>query len=130
MNSKFNKIEKAIMELLLQGNDPVLQILHYQFQKCSFSRRELTGVGFFTFFSVPNNIPRVNQKSFQFGDVLAGIKGLKNGAGFLLYVRQGLIYMLEGYTYDEKWPKKILDFHLNYINSKRDLIVLRKNWSE
>ena len=38
----------------------------------------------------------------RFGDVSAEIAGLKCGAGFLVYVDDGKIQMLKGYSYDEK----------------------------
>ncbi|SMN17490.1 hypothetical protein CRYPA_7 [uncultured Candidatus Thioglobus sp.] len=45
----------------------------------------------------------------------AEINDLKYGAGFLLYIENNGLKMLEGYSYDEKWPIKITNFSLNKI---------------
>jgi hypothetical protein len=39
----------------------------------------------------------VRPRRARFGDVLAEIEGLKPGAGFALFIDDGLITMLEGY---------------------------------
>jgi hypothetical protein len=46
------------------------------------------------------------------GDVGAEFPALKHGAGFVLFVRGGVITMLEGYTYDEAWPERTDEFRL------------------
>jgi hypothetical protein len=46
------------------------------------------------------------------GDIGADIPGLAHGAGFVLFVRGGVISMLEGFSYDEKWPESISEFKL------------------
>jgi len=126
-----NDFEHAVMEKLLYGEDPVLEILRGQFTVCNVSNREYTGVGFFTTFSLPPDCPRVpGNKTFSFGDVLGAVEGLVDGAGFVLHVKDGLLHYLEGYTYDEKWPKEIHSFTLAYQNGpKRNLSALRANWS-
>ncbi|HBH46044.1 MAG TPA: hypothetical protein DDX47_01610 [Candidatus Jacksonbacteria bacterium] len=126
----YNSFEKNVMEMLLQGDDPVLKILYKQNIVSKVCKRKSTGVGFFTTFSVPENVERIDDKSFKFGDVTATIDGLQHGAGFLLYVEHGFIHTLEGYTYDEEWPKKIINYKLDYTNGKRDLVSLSKIWTD
>lgn len=41
------------------------------------------------------------------------------GVGFLLYVDDGLITMLEGYTYGEPWPQPVGEFSLSYHHPER-----------
>ena len=115
------------MEKLLDGEDEVLSVLRQQLKGAAVSAREMTGVGFYTTFSVPDEVSRVpGNVSFKFGDVIANIRGLKLGAGFLLYVREGALHMLEGYTYDEPWPQRISSFELSYTRSnRRDLENIR-----
>jgi hypothetical protein len=44
-------------------------------------------------------------------------------------VEEGFIKMLEGYTYEEKWPEKITMYNLKYIyGEKRDLGNFRSEW--
>jgi len=40
--------------------------------------------------------------------------GLQYGAGFLIFVRDGTLKMLEGYSYSEPWPELIREFELSY----------------
>jgi hypothetical protein len=37
------------------------------------------------------------------GDVTATIEGLEHGAGFVLFVQDGVLDVLEGFSYDEPW---------------------------
>jgi hypothetical protein len=87
-------------------------------------KRELSGVGFYTYFETPKNLA-IDDLSVRFGDVAAKIRDLKNGAGFVIYIEHGLLKMLEGYTYDEPWPKEVADFELSYVSgNNRDFTAL------
>ncbi len=120
-NEHFFLLIKEVMSKLLSGNTSILNTLREQFQKCCITKTELTGVGFFVYFKFPDNIRRIAdaKESFSFGDVKADINGLKHGAGFLLYVNDGAIDCLEGYSYDEPWPENIQEFYVDYINKNR-----------
>ena len=87
------------------------------------AKREFTGVGFFTEFGHPPEAVRLQTPSrVRFGDVLADIEGLEHGAGFVLYIDEGLITMLEGYTAaNEPWPDPTGRFSLRYLHPGRDL---------
>ena len=42
--------------------------------------------------------------------------------GFLLYVKNGVLSALEGYTYDEPWPDELHGLKLSYSDDpRRDL---------
>ena len=114
-------LEKEVMGMLLQGENSVLAMLYQQYLVSTVKKRELTGVGFFTTFVAPKGISSVNNYSFTFGDVVAEMDGLKHGVGFVLFVTNGIIDILEGYTYDEPWPDKITNLQLSYMKDKRDL---------
>jgi hypothetical protein len=63
-----------------------------------------------------------NRKRITLGDVNAEVEGLKFGAGFVLFISDGKLEMLEGYSYDEQWPTEIKKFVLSYAGgSIRDL---------
>jgi hypothetical protein len=102
------ELEAAVLELLLEGDSAVLIALRRQLAVAVVREREFSGVGFFTTFDVPPDTPRapVPPKFSPFGDVGADIEGLRHGAGFLLFVDDGYLHMLEGYTYDEPWPDR------------------------
>jgi hypothetical protein len=99
-------LENAVLEKLLNGKSETFQILFRQYQASTVTEREMTGAGFFTYFSVPREIPALpGAPSFSFGDVHAALTGLKEGAGFLLTVNKGYFHDLEGYSYEEPWPR-------------------------
>ena len=128
--SQLINLELTVMKLLLAGDDDVLVGLRRQFETSTVTNREFTGVGFFTTFGVPVSVPKVAEgKSFKFGDVNASVAGLQHGAGFLLFVKDGVLKMLEGYSYDEPWPKQITTFELSYEKNCRNWAALRANWS-
>jgi hypothetical protein len=119
------KLECAVLEKLLAGDLPALEALRSQARSSRIVERRMTGVGFFTTFAVPPDVPRV-QGSFQLGDVLGKLEGLAHGAGFLLWVEDGVLEMLEGYTFDEPWPEEIREFSLEYLEHReQDLQRLR-----
>jgi hypothetical protein len=131
MSIKLEQLERRVMEMLLAGNDPILNILRDQYSVARVVKHELTGVGFFVTFAVPPEAARLDgEKSLHFGDVKAEIDGLQHGAGFVLHVRDGAIDYLEGYSYDEPWPASLEHFRLMYIEGdERDLTVLWKKWA-
>ena len=100
-------LETEVMHMLLDGNDSTMQILRNQLKNCTVHREE-SGVGVYLKFQVfPDTQKIPGEKSFRLGDVQAEISGLKHGAGSLLFINKGFLDMLEMYSYDEPWPKKL-----------------------
>lgn len=127
--TEFEVFEKEVVEKLLAGDYDKLKILRKQYEKAKIKSREFSGTGFFTSFVIPDYAPRLNHsKSFHLGDVIGEIDGVKNGVGFLLFVKEGAINFLEGYTYgDEKWPENIINYKITYIlEEKRKLEKIKE----
>jgi len=118
MNSRsmeqLTKLEKALLEKLLNEKSETFQILFKQYLALQVVDREYTGVGFWTNFSSGWTVKLSASPSFWFGDVHAKIKGLEHGAAFELLVEDGCLRMLEGYSYDEPWSDDTNTFHLYY----------------
>jgi hypothetical protein len=133
MPVSLSKFEIDVMKMLLEGDDNVLSLLRKQFLSLTVQSRKLTGVGFYLDFApqmtsyIPDEIPSV-RPHFCIGGVEATIAGLQHGASFLVWVNDGYITQLEGYAYVESWPAEITNYALSYIDGKRDLEKLRKNW--
>ncbi|NMG72897.1 hypothetical protein [Parazoarcus communis] len=125
MNNKLPIFEQAVLEKLLDGDFPLLIQLRQQLARCTVAKREFTGFGFYTTLSVPADVRRTVGLDVKFGDVVGKIPELPSGAGFLLYVKNGVLDMLEGYSYDEPWPSSIDNFSLEYVKGEqRDLTAL------
>ena len=136
MNSiVMTSLEKTAMEWLLAGDDPVLHILRAQYACARPVRRELSGVGFYLYFSTPVSQGILHQKvcakpSFCFGDVQASSDAMNGRIGFLLWVTHGLIDMLEGYTDLGDFPEDTGSFSLQYLyEGPRELDAIRKIWA-
>ena len=117
-------MDKLINEVLLKilhGDNKYLKRLMKQLSQFKIKTREMSGVGFFYEFEVPDELSINEIGDMSFGDVIGEIEGVKNGVGFILFIKDGKLDMLEGYTYDEPWPPSIKSYTLNYMNDKRDL---------
>jgi hypothetical protein len=98
-------LESTILAALLAGDRHDLGVLREQIRSLTVRDREYTGVGFFTYFTVPPDTARlVDRSRLVISDVGADIEQLEHGAGFLLFVEDGAVDCLEGFTYDEPWP--------------------------
>lgn len=113
--------EEAVLRMLLAGDDPRLEILRKQAEAGDLARRDSTGAGFFLSFHIPPSAPTLDVDNFHFGDVDADIEGLRHGAGFVVFVREGRLAALEGYSYEEPWPQSVERFHLSYQREPRHL---------
>jgi len=116
MEERMNDLERAVVEKLLDGEHPALPMLREQASKAGIVDRKNTGVGVFTKFRVPLDVGRADNTNprASIGDIEASIPGLRHGAGFVLFLRDGYIDTLEGFTYDEPWPSSTEGFSLSY----------------
>lgn len=131
MSDELTDLERGVIEKLLAGEHPVLELLREQSRTCRLKKRELTGCGFFTELEMDRTVkaaPTV-QENLRIGGVKARIAGLEHGAGFVLFVSGGYLDMLEGYSYDEPWPEAITDFELTYVDGSRDVAALQLDCS-
>ncbi|MGB6374921.1 MAG: hypothetical protein WBF22_16515 [Methylocella sp.] len=113
-------LEQAVLEKLLSGESERYQILRKQYDALRVSERKMTGVGFFTRFSIPDEVPKLpDEASLHISDVAADLTDLEHGAGFVLFIKKGGINMLEGFTYGEPWPRIVRSFHLYYDGTSK-----------
>jgi hypothetical protein len=107
--------EVAVLKKLLDGGHPVLQGLMRQIDRAKIESREYSGAGFFLNFNIDEALALPGGPNFTFGDVAMECSSVEHGIGFLIFVRNGVFLMLEGYTYAEDWPQEIKNFKLHYI---------------
>jgi len=66
---------------------------------------------FFTHYKIMDKcLKLLKNPNRELGHTQAKLEGLKLGAGFVLFIRDGLIDTLECYTYDEPWPTYISNY--------------------
>jgi hypothetical protein len=73
----------------------------------------------------------IGDKKFQIGDVDGAVNEIEGAVGFILYIENGFITLLEGYTnIIDKWPEFINEITLTYDSGeKRDIVSLREKWT-
>jgi hypothetical protein len=95
-----------LMPLLLAGDHPTCAVLRSQYARARIREIRLSGVGFFVEYEVPAGLERTVPATMSGGSVNIQLEGVEYGAGCVLFVRGGVISMLEGYTYgSEQWPE-------------------------
>lgn len=106
MADDLSQFERDVMATILAPEHPVMNALRRQLERCRVASRETTGVGFFTTLDIPTDVEPAPVKPgrMDLGDVTATIEGLEHGAGFVLFVQDGLLDILEGFSYVEPWP--------------------------
>ncbi len=109
--------ERAVLDMVFSVDCACAVPLREQLCDCVVSRREYSGVGFFTdILPNPSAPPIANTGRIWFGGVYAEVEGVKHGAGFVVLIDNGYIDMLEGYTYDDPWPDQVTGFTLSYVD--------------
>jgi len=124
-----NPLERKVLEMLLAGEDPALDVLREQYRKADIVGRELTGGGFYIHFTIPPEVPRLEgcKSIIHISDVEAHSRLLPQGAAFILDVRDGTIDFLEAVANEGPWPDRMDDFRLAYEGGHdRDLAKLRR----
>jgi hypothetical protein len=97
--------ERIILDALLAGRTPELAALRAQAEIATVERREMSGVGFFTTFAVSAGaVCLATVGGCVISDVGAEIEGVRHGASFALFIPDGRLDFLEGFTYDDPWP--------------------------
>lgn len=111
-------LERAVIEALLSRDEPGYEALRRQLPSCHATTREMTGVGFYTALEVsprappaPASVGNPLGEGREFPEeVYADLDGLQHGAGFLLWLAEGRLETLEGFTYCEPWPDDVTRF--------------------
>jgi len=114
-NNLLLNLEQEALQLLLRRHQLLLGQLH----NATITKREFTGVGFYTYFHVDQVV------SCEEDMHISGVGGKLNNSiqiGFLLFVKKGKLSCLEGFTYDDPWPDSIGSYevfvHPSYAGSE------------
>ena len=129
------KLRDKAMELLLSGDNPVLEVLRNQFESANVSIVENTGVGLFVEFAISNNVGKIEiedvKEDFVFGDVYGTIDRIFGAIGFIVFVENGYLKTLEIYSIgSEFWEQITDDINIEYDSNPRNLTDLEKKWKK
>jgi hypothetical protein len=116
------EFEKKIMEMLLNSPHPMAKLLINQYEHSKIKSRNYSGAGFFTYFKVNDGIKEAPKQSFEIGGVYADIGDVNDAMGFMLFIRNGFIDWLEGYTLTiDYWPDSYKDVVELKYNDERGI---------
>lgn len=103
-----SRFEREAIEAIIMG-EPDEVVLRAQLNNAEVAEREFTGKGVFVMLRIPAHVPL---RSYRPNEVLEGNRilaakhpKLENGAGVVLFMKDGYMNVLEGFTYgSERWP--------------------------
>lgn len=126
-----NELANIVMEMLLRGDDTVLTILREQYKSARIVSEKCNNAGFYITYQINDApiIPNEYNRTFQIGDLNGLVDNINGAVGFVLFVKNGYIIMLEGYTNIlDQWPESDSQIELQYSTEQRDYVSLRKKW--
>lgn len=128
---KHTGLANQVITMLLNGNDEVLLMLMEQYKKSVVVSEEYSEVGFYIDYQIDKEL-RISDEyhdTFQIGDVDGEVNNIKEAVGFILYVKNSYLTMLEGYTnIIDRWPETDSKIKLKYDMTPRNYKSLQKKW--
>ena len=98
-------LAEVVVPYLLVADHPAITALRAQYRRRCITTVEMTGVGFFVNYAVPDDAPAAVPRDFAGGNAEIHIAGLEYPAGCVLFVRDGKLRMFEVYIFDDDWPE-------------------------
>ena len=117
MLDQFTKLEQAVLEQFMSGDDLDVRRLRVQLAMLRIESREYTDVGFKTTFSLPSHVPALSEDFDENqANVYADHPQVPAGAGFLLHTEYGRIKSLDGHVFLGNWPANESEFRVLKLN--------------
>lgn len=105
----FVEFEKIIITDIIEQYPEYKEKLKSQFENIAVKKREIHTRGFSTHYTVTATEHSLGgDKNLQLGKYQWNINGLNRGSDYILWIKNGFISCLEGFSYEEPWPKEIL----------------------
>jgi len=103
-----NNLEKAVVEMLLNDRALLDKKKSVRWDAVAVKRRSMTGAGFLTEFEHSPELCVFGETvSLRWGKAGARLNDARIETGYLVYVDDGVITRVEGYTYGDEWPTSI-----------------------
>jgi hypothetical protein len=94
-------IERAALEAATQDDAAIEDSLTRQIQAASVVNFENSGAGFFSTIAVTGEVPALPESSPLKGGAVGNVDGIEHGMGFILFVENGRLSLLEGYCHGD-----------------------------
>ena len=117
MNESYLQLAHAVIRRILPETGTDYPTFKYQYENAEVAEAKLYRRGFDIRFRLKEGVPAVEVEGERtYGTVSAQIPGLMRGMGFVLWVKNGMIQSLEGYSYEEDLPEIAEEYTLHYGN--------------
>ena len=105
---KVTKLEELVIGRMLADHELESVRSTASFDAVMVRDRELTGVGFLTELERSEELRLFDAGvSFRWGKLGARLNASRLETGYLVYVEDGYVTAVEGYTYGDKWPDEV-----------------------
>ena len=114
MNESYLKLARAVIRKILPQTGIDYPTFKYQYENAEVVETKMYRRGFDIRFRMKKGIPAVGAEGQRtYGTVSAQIPELAYGMGFILWVKDGMIQSLEGYSYEEDLPEIVEKYTLH-----------------
>ena len=96
--TKFTKLELAALHSIFSETPDLASSLERQLSTATVTERENSGAGFFATIAVADGAPRVSSPNALGYETHAHVRGMEHGLGFVLFMKDGALSLLEGYA--------------------------------
>jgi hypothetical protein len=124
---KTNELERAVVHRILRDSElnPVKHEVN--FEQVKVLDRDYTGIGFLTEFERSSELKLfADGVCLRWGKVGARLNASKIETGYVLYVDNGYLTTIEGYTYREDWPDDVDSIEIYELKPGMELGTERK----
>lgn len=116
--STFTKLEEAALHSIFAETPDFAPALERQLEKAAVTQRVNTGGGFYTDIAVADDLPRMNTPKVLGYETHARVEGLTYGLGFVLFIEDGRLHLLEGFAVGPEDTTSLNLEELNFAISK------------
>lgn len=114
MSESYLKLARAVIRRILPQTGINYPTFKYQYENAEVAETKMYRRGFDIRFRMKAGVPAVGAEGQrEYGTVSAQIPGLAYGMGFILWVKDGMIQSLEGYSYEEDLPEIVERYTLH-----------------
>ena len=104
----YDEFEKIIIEDIIQTYPEYAEKLARQYGSATVTKRTIDSRGFYTCYEIGDRTASLGDGvDLQLGENQWDINGLQYGSDYILWIKNGFISSLEGFSYDEPWPDEI-----------------------
>ena len=106
----YDEFEKIIIGDIISQYPQYSEKLTRQFESSAVVRRNISANGFFTEYEINDKTASLGDGvKLQLGENQWNINGLEHGSDYILWIKNGFISSLEGFSYGEPWPDVITE---------------------